>query len=407
MKKVKYLYRALPLMFIVLCLNACKNEVLDIAKVEEKLTLQASAADIVLNEEHLSDDVVTFTWTPARQVSDDYVVSYATKLDVVGNNFGSSTAILNYEDEGVFSRSFTSEQLQNWANEKWALPVNKPFTLEFRVVALLEGGATFEAPEVRTVTVNVQPIKTVVFDADKMFLDGSAVPGLSKVEMSKTLENQSQYAFLLDLEAGDLQIPVEYNGETNYICPADADGTLHDGEAVGVKMKETPVSWKIETPGEYRIVVNMQKATTTIYSPAKALTPKSVVWNNSNAVPTTTEVTDLWMHGAINGWGTPIKMDCTVSLADPQVLVYTGAKTGKTKFIVYGGNDNDKNLAYAFSAPLTDAGAKQEITLTLGKVADLSGGALSANRNSYYTIPAGANFVVLDLRNMTILAEKH
>src|SRR5690606_32726716 len=149
----------------------------------------------------------------------------------------------------------------------------------------------------------------------------------------------------------------------------------------------------------------MQKATATIYSPAKALMPKVVEWNGG-AGTITTEITDLWMHGAINNWGTPIKMNCAVSLADPQVLVYTGGTTGKTKFIVYGGNDNDKNLAYAFSSPLTSAGLRQDITLILGKINDISGGFSGEHRNSYITIPGGTNLLVLDLRNMTILAEK-
>lgn len=406
MKKIKFLYKTFPLLFTLLFLAACKQEIMDIEKVQEKLELKASATDIALNEDQLTEDAVTFTWTEARQVSDDHLVSYTTKLDVVGNNFGTSTAIMNYEDEGVLSRSFTSEQLQNWANEKWGIPANKPFTVEFRVVAQWAGGATFEAPEVRTVRVNVQPIKSVIFDADKIFLDGTAVPGMSPVEISKTLENPGQYAFLLDLEAGDLQIPVEYDGATNYISPADGNGTLHDGQAQAIKMRDTPASWKIETAGQYRVVVNMQKATVTIYSPAQALTPKSVTWTNSAGGTTTSVITDLWMHGGINSWGTPVKMNCTVSLADPQVLVYTGGRTGETKFIVYGGNDNDKNLAYAFSCPLTSAGAQQKLSLTLGKQAELSGGFTSAQRNSYYTIPGGTNFLVIDLRNMTIVAEK-
>ncbi|WP_256009735.1 SusE domain-containing protein [Desertivirga xinjiangensis] len=405
MEKVKYLYKIVPLFFAVLCMTACEPEVLDIPKVEERLELKASAENITLDEEHLEDNAITFSWTEAREVSDDHLVSYTTKMDVVGNNFGSATAIMNYEDEGINSRSFTSEQLQNWANEKWGVAANKPFTIEFRIIAEWEGGATFEAPEVRTVRVNVQPIRTVVFNADKVFLDGSAVPGLSKVEMSKTLENPNQYAFLLDLEAGDLQIPVEFEGATNYIYSADANDQLQDGETIGIKMRETPFAWKIETPGQYRVVVNMQKATAAIYSPATALTPKSVVWNGGGGA-ITTEVTDLWMHGAINNWGAPIKMSCTPSLADPQVLVYTGGRTGKAKFIVYGGNDNDKNLAYAFSSPLTAAGLRQDITLTLGKVNDLGGGFSGENRNSYITIPTGTNFLVFDLRNMTILAEK-
>jgi len=406
MKKIKFLYKTLLLWLLVFSLSSCNKGVMDIDKVEEKLELHASATDIELSEEHLTDDMITFNWTPARTVSDDHVVLYTTKLDVVGNNFGSSTAILSYEDDGVFSKSFTSEQLQNWANEKWGLPVNKPFTLEFRVVAEWQGGSTFEAPEVRTVTVNVQPIKTVVFDADKVFLGGSAVPGMEDAEMSQTLENLDQYAYLLDLQAGELQIPVAFNEETNYICPADGDGTLKDGEAVSVTMRDTPVSWKIEKPGKYRVVVNMKDKVATIYSPEKDLKPKSVVWNADGGVETTTEITDLWMHGAINNWGAPIKMDCTVSMADPQILVYTGEKTGKTKFIVYGGSDNNKNLAYAFSCEPKSDTEGQEKSLVLGKVADLHGDFSRGQRNSYYTIPTGTNFLVLDLRNMTILAEK-
>ncbi|SEN88142.1 SusE outer membrane protein [bacterium A37T11] len=406
MKRITYFFKTGLLLIYGLCLNACKYEIEDIAKIQEQLQLSASAADITLDEEHITDDILTFKWTEARPVSENHIISYTTKLDVVGNNFGSSTAIVNYEDEGIYSRSFSSEQLQNWANEKWKLPPNKSFTLEFRVVAQFEGGATFEAPEVRTVTINVQPIKTVIFGADKIFLDGTAIPGLTKVEISKTLENENQYAYLIDLQAGELQIPVEFNNETNYICPANNSGTLQDGEAEGVVMRENPISWKISTPGQYRIVVNMSKATVAIYSPNKALTPKVVQWVGDQSVAMTTEITELWMHGAINSWGTPIKMECTVSLADPQVLVYTGGKTGKTKFTVYGGNDNNKNLAYAFSCPLTATGTQQDQTLRLGKVADLSGGYSSAQRNSYYTIPTGTNIIVLDLRNMTILAEK-
>jgi len=406
MKRNKYLYKIMPLVLLIIGLVACKKGINDIGKVQEQLAIMPSAESIVLDENNLSKNIITFNWKPARPQSDDHLVSYTTKLDVVGNNFGSSTAIMNYEDEGTFSRSFTSEQLQNWASQKWGIPNNKAFTLEFRVVAQWEGGATFEAPEVRTVQIKVTPIKAVVFDADKIFLSGSAVPGINKVEMTKTFENLNQYAYLLNLQPGDLQIPVDYKGATNYIASADANTALQDGSAVAIKTRETAFSWKIETAGLYRVVVNMQKATATIYSPLQALTPKVVNWTGDGSVAQTTTITDLWMHGAINSFGTPLKMECRVSLADPQILVYTGARVGKTKFIVYGGTDNNKNLAYAFSAPLSATNTAQDLTLVQGTVATLSGGSTSAQRNSYYTIPSGTNVLVLDLRNMTILAEK-
>lgn len=406
MKRTNYIYITLLSLSFVLCIVACKKGVNDIPKVQEKMELKASSENVILDENNLAKDIVTFTWASARPQSDDHMATYTTRLDVVGNNFGAGTAIMTYEDDGVFSKSFTSEQLQNWANEKWGVPANKPFTLEFRVVCDWEGGATFEAPEVRTIRVVVTPIKAVVFDADKVFLGGSAIQGINKIEIPKTLENLNQYAYVLNLQPGNLEIPVEYQGVTNYIASADASTTINDGNAVAIKMRETAFSWKIETAGEYRVVVNMQKATATIYSPATALSPKVVTWNGDGAVPQTTTVSELWMHGAINNWGTPIKMDCKVSLADPQILVYTGGRVGKAKFIVYGGTDNNKNLAYTFTGSLTAAGLRQDQNLVLGTALTLSGGSTGEHRNSYLTIPATTNVLIFDLRNNTILAEK-
>lgn len=405
MKRITYLHKIVLYLSFVLCISSCQKEIQDIPKTPETLELKASAASIALDEKNLGKDIITFSWAPARGQSDDHMVTYTTRLDVVGNNFGSSTAIMNYEDDGVRSKSFTSEQLQNWANEKWGIAANKPFTLEFRVVAEWEGGATFEAPEVRTIRVVVTPIKTVEFDADKVFLAGSALLGVNKIEMPKTLENLNQYAYVLNLKPGELEIPVEYEGATNYIISADGGTAVKDATAVPIKTRQTPFSWKIETAGQYRVIVNMQKATATIYSAENDLTPKSVVWTYSGAT-VTSEVTDLHLHGAINGFGTPIKMNCSVSLADPQVLVYTGGRTGKAKFIIFGGAITNKDLAYAFSAPLTASGTLQELTLTQGKIATLSGGFSRPQRDSFYTIPAETNVVVFDLRNMTILAEK-
>src|SRR5690606_41945481 len=114
MKKIIYLYRILTFSAIVCGLNACNYEIVDIDKVPETMTLQASSTEIALDVDRLTEDIITFTWEAARSTSEDHVVTYTTKLDVTGNNFGSSTAIMHYEADGVFSRSFTSEQLQQW-----------------------------------------------------------------------------------------------------------------------------------------------------------------------------------------------------------------------------------------------------------------------------------------------------
>src|SRR5690606_41799209 len=125
----------------------------------------------------------------------------------------------------------------NKAHKKWKLPVKSQYNMHFQVTARRERRPTFEAPEVKTITVRVQPTRTIVFDADKVFLDGSAVQE-SKMKLGTTVENDNIYAQVLHLKPGELIIPIEYNGETNYISPTDNDGTLKDGETINVVVRE-------------------------------------------------------------------------------------------------------------------------------------------------------------------------
>ncbi len=408
MKRVKFLYKILPLLLVGICLSACDNEIKDILKTEEKLELIASSDSISIDLDNPRNFVLTFDWTEARATSDESIVFYTTKLDVVGNNFGTSTAIINSEEDGIFTRSFTSEQLYSWMTERWNVPLTKPFTLEFRVVAHWEGGPVFEAPEVRTITVTVAAVKEEVAIADMIALSGSSLDN-SMVEMVKTLENENKYAALLNLKAGELVVPVVSSGDMKYLNPEDGEGTLQDGVAEGVKLQEKRVAWKIETAGEYRVVVNLEDSKVTIYSPAKALEPATVTWfkNTTPAEEVNTVVADLWLYGGGTGWGW-WKGNCSVSLADPQVLVYQGAALASgdgVKFVVYGESDF-RNVAYTFTNPLTTESKRQNLSLALDKLGDLHGGFDSETRNSYYKLPVGPNFIVFDLRNKTIIARK-
>lgn len=406
MKRVKILYKILPLLFAGICLNACDNEIQDIPKVEEKLTLTSSTDSISIDLDHPRDIVLSFDWTEARQTSGESLVFYTTKLDVVGNNFGTSTAIINSEEEGIFSRSFTSEQLYSWIVDKWALPLTKPFKLEFRVVAQWEGGNVFEAPEVRTIVINVAALKEEIPVPEKVTLSGSAMNN-TVIEVSKTIENENKYAALVNLQAGELVIPLVTTGDKQYyLIPKDKEGTLQDGEAEAVVQEAERVVWNITTPGEYRVVVDFENSKVTIYSPDKALQPAVVTWLKGTE-EVNTVVTDLYLFGGGTSWGW-WKGNCTVSLADPQILIYQGnalASGDGVKFVVYGESDF-RNTAYAFTNPLTTDGKRQNVSLALDKVGELHGGYDSETRNSYYKLPVGTNFIVFDLRNNTIVARK-
>lgn len=403
--------KKLAIIFSALALCSCQWDPYehDIEISGERLSVTASSDSIVLLEENLRSQTITFDWTEARRMSDDYIVSYTTLLDVVGNNFGESTRIMNSEDDGIFSRTFTYEQINNWANEKWKLPINKPFSLEFRVIVEWMGGPTFEMPEVRTTTVDVTPIKIVIFSADEVALGGPAMADNSQT-MSQTLENQQKYAWKGTLSSGELHIPVLQDGNTFYIVPSDGDDTLHDGQSVEVKMDEAATGWYIPASGEYRIVIDMEQKSVAIYSEATDLQPYFATFrpNGADANPETTiEVTELWAYGDATGWGAR-KLNCVQSLADPQILIYSGNNlSGSAKFCIaqnfeVGGVSYNQNNVFCFTGVMEGQG---NVAAEIGKWNDIQGGASSTVRNTYLQFRSAVNFIIFDLRNMRVYPE--
>lgn len=385
----------------------------DIPAVEYNLELTSSVTSFELTEENVNDFRLSFSWTPARNMPDGYLVTYTTELDVVGNNFGSKTVIVNTEEDGVYERTFTGTQLNNWIVERWNLPKNTAFKLEFRVVASISG-PTFEVPEVGRVAVDGKPIPVIIFDADKMSLAGSAMA--EETEIFKTLENENQYAWVGDFTAGELSIPVVLDGATQYIVPADGNGdAILDGQAEDVAMALEPKSWKITEAGKYRVVVNMADKKVTIYSPKTDLKPLVVEWypndDTANWTKITTEVTKLWGIG--NPHWSSKELDCVQSLADPQIFIVTlpDKDWDKMRFnIVAGGKHDDEliegkkwdhNNAYCFAG----GDQKKTTSVTVGKTMDLYSGASGAYKESYFTFSKNKYRVILNLREMTILWE--
>ena len=155
MRKIISFYNILPL-FVWICLSACNDDDnvdnSDFFAAAETLEVHASSTNIELDGNEPNKVVLTFDWTEARQMPEEYSVTYVTKLDIEGNDFASS--VRTEEDEGVFSRSYTTEQLQKLLVEKWGRTYTKPATLQFRVLAKWDGGSKYAMPEVRTINVD-------------------------------------------------------------------------------------------------------------------------------------------------------------------------------------------------------------------------------------------------------------
>lgn len=409
---------------------------------DETMTLSASVSSLELIEDTpLNEQVLTFTWTPARQMPDEYVVKYVSFLDLKSNNFASSTVVREAEYDGVFSRSYTTEQLQKYITDRWGQSIADVSTVSFKVIAKWEGGTQYVMPEVRSVDVDIQPYKPLVFEADQVFVSGSAKTGSSRQAVSQTLEDEYLYAIVTNLKQGELIIPVVNDGVEQYIAPAlDQDGSFQDGVDVPARMLAQNedgtvpegAAWEITETGDHRIVIDMLDQTVKIYSPDNEFNkPYVLEWKpNSNAdlEPIVTVVTNLWVRGAcVPGWddaGTD--MNLTQSLADPQVLVYSGPALnngdGRTSFSVishysYDGNGDGTaenytvNNAAQFAPPridpdgngVQDSGNDYTQELTLGAWMDMDVG--TDLRGNYWKCNKSTNFIVFDLRNMKIKFE--
>lgn len=162
-----------------------------------------------------------------------------------------------------------------------------------------------------TVNMSKRTVKIVeagaVVEADQMFLAGSAVGG-EQVEITQTLENDQLYAWRGELKAGNLYIPLTLEGEQSMaIVPEIADNhDIEDGQLAtfgqALISKVDRQYWTIPADGTYRIVLNKEEKTITIYSTATDLKPLTVSFNN----------TEL----GINPWS----QDVNVLQEKPQVL---------------------------------------------------------------------------------------
>ena len=291
-----------------------------------------------------------------------------------------------------------------------------------------------------TVNMSKQTVKIVeagaVVEADQIFLAGSAV-GEEQIEMAQALENDQIYAWRGELKAGNLYIPLTFEGEQAMaIVPEVADNhDIEDGQLATFGQvlisKVDRQYWTIPAGGTYRIVLNKEEKAITIYSAATDLKPLTVSFNNTELGinPWKQDVNVLHMYGGFNSFaydaGTDeesgkslkycqVKYNLIQSVANPKVFVYKGDVLPRNEYKDNYGKTNAgwvnfSTLRYAnngwFVGSTADAVRNSYngyTTVTAGKVEGAVVGQ-SHNRYAYFLIPEGCNYVVVDIENNTVL----
>ena len=144
--KLFYAYLPLVVLFI---LGGCKDDkeadLTWLTNPGEKMELTVSATDIELDRDRPNEVAVSFEWTPAREMPEDYAISYVTKIDIEGHEVESCVRV--DEDYGVFNKSYTTEELQMLLVDKWGQNYSKVVPVQFRVIAKWEGGPRYAMPK--------------------------------------------------------------------------------------------------------------------------------------------------------------------------------------------------------------------------------------------------------------------
>ena len=317
--------------------------------VVETMTLEASAHEVVLDAEEVDKVALTLTWTPAREMPDDYLVTYVTFLDVEGNDF--SNAVRQVVDDGVFTKEYTTQELQNLLVEKWNKNYSRAVNMQFKVIAKWEGGEKYVMPEVRTVDFSVRPFRPLTFDADRIFLSGDAMTGTTRKPMGKTPESDYIYADEVYLRAGEMTIPIEYQGMTSYICPADGSvevpdndqvdskpaGTQYNAVVKELKADATLPAWKIPVEGYWRVIIDIENKTVKFFSPKNRLEPLTVEFayegrNPASWILTKTLLAGNYYINSMTGWDSwkGKAFPFVVSKVDPMILIWSGASFNMT-----------------------------------------------------------------------------
>ena len=149
--------------------------------------------------------------------------------------------------------------------------------------------------ETRTVTIG---LASNFIEADKIYIAGTCVS--ADVEMTRTIEDENQYAFHAELQPGTIYFPILFNGQKDMAIAPEESGDFTDGTAMNISTMSPEAAalayhWNIKTAGVYRVVININTKKVTIYSPETDPKPMVVSWTwNNNTVTTTIERVFIW-----------------------------------------------------------------------------------------------------------------
>jgi hypothetical protein len=319
-------FRSIPYLIIAaMMLISCQDSLMSNIAVAGPLAISTSTDNLVLvqKNDNATTTALTLNWTTGTNHGTGSSISYVLQIDKKGNNF--ATAIQFNMGKGIYTRSFTTTELNDSLLSHWQLQSGVVAQLEARVI-----DTVYSQPVVNDVSASVsmsvtpyQPVSTT------LYLIGDASPNgwdaNNAIALTPGATDPTIFTYQGLLNAGNLK----FITTLGQLLPSYNEGADSTHIVYRTENSQPDGQFTISTSGVYKIVVSLLDSTISI---AKASAPPfSTIYLVGSAAP--------------NGWDIANATPLVENSSNPFIFTYQGVlNAGTFKFPVNRNTDWSQDM---------------------------------------------------------------
>lgn len=296
--------RAMAMLIVSSCVAGCDDNDIDNTYSRNLSVIQLSpSSDHIILDESAPDEVaLTLEWNVAHDYGHEYITTYQYEVSAEG----STAAIKEYEDDGIFRRQYTNRELQEMLTESFGQLTSTLCTLNLSVTATFEG-PRMVVPDIATAKVMIKTYGAKQYKADHLFIAGTAIGG-EKIELQPTNATSMIYTWNGHLSEGLINFPVSYSDENNALSPVGSDTPIDSDEMEAVMVDASEAnSWIIPEANDYRVTINLNTRTVKIVAAGSVIELDALFMAGSATGGEDIEITRTLENDMLYAWRGELK----------------------------------------------------------------------------------------------------
>jgi len=232
-------------------LSSCDNDEDIVIEMGNPVQLSASKAEVELNQKNANSTAVEFTWTPGSNEGTGAAIYYTIQLDKEGNNFSTPKTI--ELGKAVFSKKYTTAELNNILLSDWGITPGNSLVVESRVIAVTSSEDV--VPDTSNlVSFSVLPYKPV---SSTLYMVGDATPNgwdnFIATSLQADPDDPTTFIYEGSLKAGELKFITQL-GEW---LPSYQKGEDEQHIVLRTDDSQPDKKFSIAESGVYKITLNL------------------------------------------------------------------------------------------------------------------------------------------------------